>query len=124
MAVSDLDAKTRAAVLLARGTTTDVAGEAVGVSGRTIRRWREDPDFEADVQAARRALLAEAVAALGAAARDAVSTLHAALKDESPNVRVRAASVLLSALPSITEHADLEQRIAALEAGYAEGAAA
>lgn len=120
MSVSDLDAKTRAAILLARGLTTDKAGEAVGVSGRTVRRWREDPAFEADVQSARRALLAEAVAALGAAARDAISTLHAALDDESPSVRVRAASVLLSALPSISEHVSLEDRITALEAAITE----
>jgi hypothetical protein len=117
MTVHDLDQKARAAVCLARGYTTDQAGKEAGVSGRTVRRWRDDPAFEAEVAAARRAILAEAVAALGAAARDAVAALHAALADESVTVRVRAASVLLSALPSISEHAELEARIAALEAG-------
>lgn len=115
MTVSDLDAKDQAALLLARGMTTDKAGEALGVSGRTIRRWREDPAFEAGIQSARRALLTEAVAALGAAARDAIAALHAALTDDSAGVRVRAASVLLGALPNFSEHVDLEQRIAALE---------
>ncbi|MFE9391188.1 helix-turn-helix domain-containing protein [Streptomyces sp. NPDC006784] len=119
MSVTDLGAKTQAALLLARGATTDKAGEAVGVSGRTVRRWREDPDFEAEVQQARRAVLNEAVAALGAAARDAVATLHAALDEDNASVRVRAASVLLSSLPAFAEHADFADRLAALEAAVA-----
>lgn len=116
MTISDLDQKTRAVLLLARGVSTDKAGQEIGVSGRTVRRWREDPEFEAQVQDAARELLGEAVAALGAAARDAVEALHAALTDENPTIRVRAASVLLSALPAVSEYAALEQRIAALEA--------
>jgi hypothetical protein len=116
MSVSDLDARATAVVLLARGTSTDKAGEQVGVSGRTIRRWAEAPDFRAEVDDARRALLAEAVAALGAAARDAVATLHAALTDDSPGIRVRAAVALLGALPNVAEYAELNDRIANLEA--------
>jgi hypothetical protein len=116
MSVSGLDAKTRVALLLAQGHTADKAGEAVGVSGRTVRRWREDPAFEAEIQKARQAILAEAVAALGAAARDAVATLHAALTEDSAAVRVRAAAVLLGALPNLAEFAELSDRIAALEA--------
>jgi hypothetical protein len=113
--LTELDAKARAVVLLARGTNSDKVGETVGVSGRTVRRWTEQPEFKAEVDAARRALLDEAVRALAAASRDAIATLHAALTDASPNVRVRAASVLLSSLPSLTEHLELDARIAALE---------
>lgn len=120
MSVSDLDAKSRAIILLARGTSTDKAGEAVGVSGRTIRRWREDPDFEAEVRTASKELLAEARAALGGAARDAIATLHAALQDPSVALRIRAASVLLSTLPAISEQFELEERLAALEAALEE----
>ncbi|MFJ4623068.1 hypothetical protein [Streptomyces sp. NPDC088812] len=116
MAVSDLDAKTGVALLLAQGHTTDKAGEAAGVSGRTVRRWREDPVFEAQIQDARRAILSEAVAALGAAARDAVDTLRAALTEDSPSIRVRAALGIISALPGLSEHAELNDRLARLEA--------
>jgi len=120
MAVADLDAKTQVALALAQGATSDKAGETAGVSGRTVRRWREDPDFEAQVQEARRAILAEAVAALGSAAREAVDTLRAALSEESPSIRVRAAVAIISALPSLSEHVDLEARIASLEAAITE----
>ncbi|MFF4839269.1 hypothetical protein ACFY2G_04300 [Streptomyces collinus] len=120
MTISDLDAKSQAVLLLARGCTTDKAGEGVGVSGRTIRRWREDPDFEAEVRAAQKALLAEARAALGGAARDAIAALHEALKDPSTALRIRAAAVLLSALPAISEQFELEERLAALETALVE----
>ncbi|MEU6244830.1 helix-turn-helix domain-containing protein [Streptomyces sp. NPDC047024] len=116
MSVTDLDSKARVALLVAQGVSSDKAGAAAGVSGRTVRRWREDPDFEAQVQQARGAILAEAVAALGAAARDAVDTLHAALTDESPGIRVRAALGIIGALPSLAEHAELNERLARLEA--------
>lgn len=120
MTVSDLDVKSRAAILLASGSSTDKTGEALGKSGRTIRRWREDPDFEAEVTAARKEVLAEARSALGAAARDAIATLHAALKDPSVALQVRAASVLLAALPAVTEQLEFEERLGALELALTE----
>ncbi|MYV42916.1 hypothetical protein GT030_29635 [Streptomyces sp. SID1328] len=116
MTTIDLDARSRVALLLATGTTSDKAGETVGVSGRTVRRWREDPAFEAQVQDARRTILAEAVAALGAAARDAVAALHAALSETNPSIRIRAAATIISALPGLAEHAELNDRLARLEA--------
>jgi len=111
-----LDKKSQAIARLARGESTDAVGAALGVNGRTVRRWREKPEFEADIHTARRAVLTEAVAALGAAVRDAVTALHAALDDESAGIRVRAASVLLSALPAISAHVELEERVARIEA--------
>ncbi|WP_435601266.1 hypothetical protein [Streptomyces sp. C10-9-1] len=120
MTRTDLDAKAQAIVLLARGTNSDKVGETVGVSGRTIRRWAEAPDFKTEVETARRALLDEAVKALSAAAREAVDVLHQALGDESPSIRLRAAVALLGALPSISEHVALEERLTALESAVAE----
>jgi hypothetical protein len=119
--LTELDAKSRAVILLARGTNSDKTGEQVGVSGRTIRRWAEAPDFRAEVEAARRALLDEAVKALSAAARDAVDVLHQSLADDNASIRLRAAVALLGALPSISEHVALEERIAALEAALTDG---
>lgn len=117
MTTSDLDAKGRAALLVAQGVGADKAGDAVGRSGRTIRRWRQqDPEFEAEVQAARREILDQAVLALGQAAADAVTTLHAALQEDNAHIRVRAAAALLAALPAITAHVEFSERLAALEA--------
>ncbi|NUK87126.1 helix-turn-helix domain-containing protein [Streptomyces lunaelactis] len=123
MTIPDLDAKAQAVVLLARGVSTDAAGAQVGMSGRQVRRWSEEPEFRADVEAARRAVLAESVAALTAAVRDAVDTLHAALKDKSPSIRLRAASEIVRALPLLASHAELEARVAALEATQTPGGA-
>ncbi|WP_333767733.1 helix-turn-helix domain-containing protein [Streptomyces sp. IBSBF 2435] len=123
MTVSDLDQKPRAAALLARGLSTDKVGAEVGVSGRTVRRWREDPAFAADVREARREILGEITDAIAAASRDAVDTLREALVDKSPAIRVRAATALLGALPAVREHVDLAERIAEIEAAQEAGAA-
>ncbi|MEH0582821.1 hypothetical protein QA942_01405 [Streptomyces sp. B21-106] len=124
MTVSGLDSKSQAIILLARGVSSDKTGEELGVSGRTVRRWREDPDFEAEIRAAQKALFAEARAALGGAARDAIAALHQALEDPSTALRIRAAAVLLSALPAISEQFELEERLAALEAALTESGVA
>jgi len=111
----DPDTRTACIALIARGMSTDAAGAELGISGRTVRRMREDTNFQAEVEAIRRAVLDETVAALTTAVRDAVATLHDALDDPSAVVRVRAASELIRALPGLSEHVLLEARIAALE---------
>lgn len=123
MAVPDLDPRSEAATFLARGYSTEKTGEAVGRSARTVRRWLENPGFTAEVETVRRAILTEAVAALGAAVRDAVETLHASLGDDNPHVRVRAAATLLGSLPALAAHVSFETRLAALEAAVQEGGA-
>jgi len=112
---NDLDTRSACVAMIARGMSTDAVGAELGVNGRTVRRWREDPVFEAEIEATRRAVLDETVAALTTAVRDAVATLHEALDDPSAVVRVRAASELIRALPGLSEHVLLEARIAALE---------
>lgn len=39
----------RAAVLLALGAPSTTTGRALGVNSSTVRRWRQRPDFAADV---------------------------------------------------------------------------
>lgn len=113
-----LDRKSRAALLLARGMPTDRVGRDVGVTGRTVRRWQIDPQFAEQVAEFRRAALSETVRSLETVARTAVSVLGRAMTDEDVpvSVRVRAALGVLAALPTISTHAELEERLAALEA--------
>ncbi|WP_181810903.1 hypothetical protein, partial [Streptomyces ipomoeae] len=43
-------------------------------------------------------------------------TLRAALSEDSPSIRVRAAMGIISALPGLAEHAELNERLTKLEA--------
>ncbi|MEU0253286.1 helix-turn-helix domain-containing protein [Streptomyces sp. NPDC006184] len=61
-----LPPKMRAAVLLAMGRPTEEVGSVVGVSGRTVRRWRERPEVRADIRRVRGKLLSGAVASVRA----------------------------------------------------------
>ncbi|MFE3940590.1 hypothetical protein ACFXPV_01710 [Streptomyces sp. NPDC059118] len=105
-----------AVVALARGNTAEQAAREAGVSGRTIRRWMEEPEFGRQVMATRTELLQLAVGQLAAASTKAVATLVDALDNEKGQARVQAARVLLDAVPALRESLDLEQRLAALEA--------
>lgn len=102
---------------LAQGHSTDAAGRAGGVSGRTVRRWlADDADFRAKVGALRRELLDQTVGGLADAAVEAVATLRAMLEADSEAVRVRAARAILTAVITVRESVDIEERLAALEA--------
>lgn len=117
MTTVDLSARETAIALLATGMSSNDVGTTIGVSGRTVRRWRlEDPEFRDKVETARREILQEAVAALTSAVRKAVTTLEEALADPSATIRVKAGGDLLRSLPALSEHAAFEARLAALEA--------
>lgn len=62
----ELPPRMRAAVLLAMGRPTEEIGPEVGVSGRTVRRWRQRPEMRADVRRVRLRLLNGAVTSLRA----------------------------------------------------------
>ncbi|MGW1801916.1 hypothetical protein ACWCQN_39910 [Streptomyces sp. NPDC001984] len=112
--------KPAALLALARGATSEEAAREAGVSGRTVRRWMEDPDFQTDVRDTRTELLQHAVGQLAAGAVEAVTTLREALKDADGRNRVQAARTLLDAVLSLRESLDLEERLAALEAAQKE----
>lgn len=107
---------------LAQGRSTDEAGRAGGVTGRTVRRWLEDPSFAARVSEVRVQILDRTVGALVDASLDAVATLREmAVNAQSEAVRVRASTAILNALVVVRESVDLEQRLAALEAAGKDG---
>ncbi|MGA4986862.1 helix-turn-helix domain-containing protein, partial [Streptomyces cellulosae] len=84
-----LDRKTRAAVLLARGMPSERVGRDVGVTGRTVRRWLDDPAFAERVQEIRHATLAETVRSLETVARHSVAVLGKVIADDDAPRAVR-----------------------------------
>jgi hypothetical protein len=110
----------RVAVLLAAGRSIKAAAEEVGVGERTAHSWLDRPDYRAFVHGLRARLLDEAVGRLAGAANAAVATLVDLLDDESPTVRLRAATGVLDALLKVRENVELSDRVARLE-GAADG---
>lgn len=107
--------KPAAILALARGATSDEAATEAGVSGRTIRRWMEDPDFRADVQDARSSLMDATVQHLAMGTAEAVATLRQLLNDKDGRVRVQAARTMLDSYLAMNEMHVLQQRIDKLE---------
>ena len=102
---------------LAQGCSTDEAGKAGGVTGRTVRRWLQDPSFAAQVSEVRVQILDRTVGALVDASTEAVATLRELMSgSSSDNVRMRAALGILDAVVAVRESLELERRITALEA--------
>ncbi|MFE2530422.1 helix-turn-helix domain-containing protein [Streptomyces sp. NPDC059371] len=60
----EMPPRMRAAVLLAMGRPTEEIGPEVGVSGRTVRRWRARPEMRADISRVRLRLLDGATASV------------------------------------------------------------
>ncbi len=80
--------------LLTCRTVAEAAAET-GVGERTMRRWQRDPEFVAAVRGAARESARDAASALLAVQRRAVAVLSAALGDDAPAVRLRAAGMVL-----------------------------
>lgn len=108
--------KPAAILALARGATSEDAAREAGVSGRTVRRWMDDEDFQADVRDTRTEMLQHAVGQLAAGAVEAVTALREALKDTDGRNRVQAARTLLDATLTLRETLQIEERLSAIEA--------
>jgi hypothetical protein len=110
---------------LACGATVEAAARQCELSDRTVYRRLKDPAFRSRLQAVRADMVQRAAGMLTAAAGEAVRTLLALQKESAPPaVRLGAARAVLELGLKLREVADLEQRIAALEAqaGLAGGA--
>jgi HEAT repeat protein len=110
----------RVALLVAAGRSIKAAAEEAEVGERTAHTWLDDPAYRGLVHYLRSRLLDEAVGRLAGAANAAVATLVELLDDESPTVRLRAATGVLDALLRVREHVELSDRVARLE-GVADG---
>lgn len=104
---------------LAAGRPTASLAAETGLSERTIRRRRQDPE----VVAARAALADRVLDQLAASATKAVRTLDGLLECPNPSVAVSAARTILQGLLSMREHDELTGRIEALETALERAAA-
>lgn len=102
---------------LAAGQTIRDAAKAAGISERTASRHMEDPAFRQQVQEARAEIIARAASQLADAATDAATTLRGLLAAESDAIKLGAARAILELGTKLRESVELEQRLAALEAG-------
>ena len=102
---------------LACGATAEAAGRQCGLTERSVYRRLEDPAFRARLQELRSDMVRRSAGMLTAAAGESVRTLLSLQKDSAPPaVRLGAARAVLELGVKVRELADLEVRIAALEA--------
>ena len=87
-----------------------------GCSRRTVFRRLKDPEFVRAVATARGQILSRATSRLARTSTQAVDTLEKLLDDGNPGVRRMAAKSLLDSLARLTDLAEVEERIAELEA--------
>ncbi len=125
MPKTDLNPRQRRAIsALMTCPTLAAAAREAKVSERQLYRWLYDePVFQKALRTAQDEALSSTVRNLAAMGTEAAETLRAQLSsnDATPGVKVRAGDVILSQMARLSELADLEARIAALEQGAKHG---
>lgn len=104
------------ALALAKGMTIADASRDTGVGERTIYNWRQEADFKARVQEARRELFDAASGRLSDLGGKAASRLGELVESDNDAVALGACRTVLEYGLRLREVLDLEGRIAALEA--------
>jgi len=112
-----LSSKHRQAIAaLLSNPTIEAAALEVGVTARTLRRWRDEPVFAAALATAESALLSQVARTMVTAANEAVDVLRSVMADdESARQRTAAARAILQHLPAIRLLGSIDARLARLE---------
>jgi hypothetical protein len=100
--------------ILAAKSITDGCREA-RVSRTQFYTWLEQPDFRAEYERQRSALIDVALDALKASTGEAVEVLKALLKSRNDNVKLRASTAILEHVGRFMEIEDIARRLDALE---------
>jgi hypothetical protein len=109
--------QTKAITALLTSRTVTEAATAANISARQLYRWLELPGFVTALKAAESQVIDAATRRLLAGMGDALDTLHELMTTaESESVRRAAADNWLAQVLRVRELADLEKRLAALEA--------
>lgn len=111
-----LSDETILSALVACGSVS-AAAKNLGCSTQPIYSRLKDPDFKSEVDRLRRENMAAACGALQCALLDAIQTARGILNDteNSPQIRLNAANMVLSNALRYTEQHDILQRLEALE---------
>ena len=100
----------------ANRTHADVAAK-VGIAERQLYRWMENADFQAELAAARKALLERTLDRLAGANAYAVDALLSVLSTHNPpGLRRLAANDILNHHAKMVDLVDLERRLSDMEA--------
>ncbi len=118
--MSNLTSRQKAAIAaLLKGQTQTAAGASAGVARKTVQRWLNEPAFTAALREGSDGAIRAASARLAALTEHAVAAIAATMTTPTTPgaaVRLRAADALLTQALKIREHADVLERLAALEA--------
>lgn len=106
----------KAVVALVTSPSLETAAKVVGVTVRTLHRWKQEPDFVQALRTARTAIMESTTNRLRTASTSAVETLEELLSCASPSVRARAAEAILSHAFRAVELEDITERLTAIEA--------
>lgn len=104
------------AVLLGGGSFTEAA-QAGGVNERTLRRWRQSPEFRDALAEGERGVITATARRAYSLGSEALATLRNIMVDtsESGSTRVAAARGVLDALLRLHEVYSVNERLTALE---------
>src|SRR5262245_28248363 len=106
----------RLAVLLAEGQEVKAAAATIGISERTAHIWRREPGFQARIRELQKERRERAAAVLRRMDSLALRGLQDALGSHNGAVKLGAVRTWLEFSYRVAETADLEERLAALEA--------
>ncbi len=118
-----LSAKQQRAILALLSTkSVSEAAQAAKVGERTLWRWLTEPEFRSHLAFSEAGMLDVATRRLLQLQGGAIETVQAIMQDAeaSAGVRLRAAQTVLDYLLKLRELRDIELRLAALEAAYAQ----
>ncbi len=104
------------ALCFARGSSIRAAAKAAKCSERTASRLLNEPAFQQRVAGLRAELVRRAVGVLSDAATAAAVTLKKLLRGDAESTRLSAAKGIIELSIKLTEFAELNKRVEALEA--------
>lgn len=112
----------KALLALLSEPTKEKAATAAGITSKTLRKFLDNPEFQAEYRAAFSSMVSDAVRQAQKTLSPALTTLEEIMKDDAQNgqIRVSAARSLLEFSLKATEQLDILDRLEALEAAQNE----